>query len=422
MPKPPTTRHCPAECAQKSPCGTGCPSQCCQAPKHPKVQTCPTYCSLNCRPPCPNHCCNVVQPSYQPICPSNCQTSCHQMCPTHCCTASTPSSALCPSSCKDPCDSSCPSHCCSTPSLPTVAMLQPTCNPICHTNCLSSCPKECCKITIVPVSLCPSHCKIICVPSCPSYCCSSKQLPSQQPTPYQELCPTFCSSSCNNLCPKFCCKVTLLPIPCPSTCSTYCHPPCPQNCCQRPFLPDSSASAAKACPEQCENHCGITCPLECCQGLTKLEQPIVHGTPAVQTSLWNEPITLTGNVTTSPSTTFPCPDFCSSLCNRECPQYCCKRSPRPFLFSSPAKSVAPVGRSLKTQDSDYKSKVLIHLSKLLSSPLQFCDPLCFLNCSETCPRTCCDVRRKRKMYIFKRKKKTQISLNETDKKQINQSK
>ena len=78
-------------------------------------------------------------------------------------------------------------------------------------------------------------------------------------------------------------------------------------------------------------------------------------------------------------------------------------------MKSPEETVPPLGRSLKNIDADYKAKMVHRLSELLASPLLQCQPSCFSECTDACPKMCCDIRKKKKMYVFRRKKKAHIS-------------
>ena len=313
----------------------------------------------------------------------------------------------CPSRCKDTCDSSCPSHCCTPQYVPAVPPTQPKCNPICQTNCLPSCSKGCCKIKIVPLPTCPGHCIEICESFCPTHCCFSEKPSQQSISTQQRFCPLNCSSNCIQSCPKFCCKLSLPPpSSCPKICLSNCLAACPQHCCRRPYFPNFLESPSTVCPLECAIRCDTSCPSQCCAN--NLEQPPLLNQSSENMSITNGTIPLTGYLITSPSMVSPCPSYCLSYCTPNCHRYCCNREQSPYLVKTADKTMSPIVRTLTGQDADYKSKVVHRLSELLSSPLKLCQPSCFANCSAECPRICCDVRRKRKMYVFKRKKKTQI--------------
>ena len=226
----------------------------------------------------------------------------------------------------------------------------------------------------------------------------------EQSQSVQESCPTICSSNCLPSCPSFCCKVSPpMPSACPSSCSVSCLPPCQQHCCQERYPPNFSTQSPPICPSQCAIRCDNMCPAHCCPASSEQSSFLTKSTPV-------------GNVqpNVSPLQSYaaptPCPSSCSSYCSHGCPQYCCMgREISPYLFKTPEQTVSPVGRSLAVLEADYKSKVVHRLSELLSSPLKLCEPSCFSNCSVTCPNICCDVGRKKKMFVYKRKKKAQIT-------------
>ena len=377
------------------------------------MEKCPDYCQKSCGPACPDHCCIHIHylPSLSthPSCPSECHSNsnCHQSCPIHCCKVVIPDE--CPSYCQTSCAPSCPSNCCRPQYLPTVAPTQPACSSICKTHCLPTCPKYCCNLKIVSLSPCPANCKDRCDSSCPTHCCSLLQLSTQPPTSPQQTCQSTCNAICLPPCPSFCCKISAPPLnSCPSDCIINCLPSCPKHCCGAPYLPISSASPSVVCPSQCAYRCDGSCPSQCCP--SKPYQPSYLTQPSVQIPANNVAGSQETFPATPPSFVKSCPTYCASYCSPSCPSYCCKRNDLSSnLVKSRDATVSPFGRSLADNDSEYKDKMVHHLSELLSSPLTKCQPACFSDCSETCPKTCCDVRRKKKMYVFKRKKKTHIT-------------
>ncbi|XP_020602562.1 neurogenic locus notch homolog protein 2-like [Orbicella faveolata] len=408
----PTASHCPAECGPASKCPLICPSHCCKPPEHHVVGNCPDICHLSCEPACPEHCCEqlhyLVPSSSPPTCPSECHTSCHQSCPIHCCKAPKPSANACPSYCQTSCAPSCPSQCCTAKFLPTVEPTQASCSSVCKTNCLPTCPKYCCNLKIVALSTCPGKCKGVCGPPCPMQCCSSLPISTQHPILPKQSCPSTCKANCLPSCPSYCCKISQASLTgCPSTCIISCVPTCPQHCCGLPYLPRSSASPSDVCPSQCAYHCDSLCPSHCCS--SKPEQP------PMQMTTGSAVVFQETNPTTPSSLVKPCPTYCSSFCTPTCPSYCCKRNElSPYLVKLPEETVSPFGRSLTDHNEEYKEKMIHHISELLSSPLTNCQLSCFSHCSDSCPKTCCDVRKKRKMYVFKRKKKTRITRPQTN--------
>lgn len=408
----PEPASCPAGCGKDLTCLKTCPSKCCKTSKeHP---ACPDHCNLICGPACPDHCCpqtlNPLLSSDHLVCPPKCHINCHQSCPVHCCKVVTPATKTCPSQCQTSCAPSCPSNCCAPQYLPTVAPAQLACHSICKTTCLPTCPTHCCVIKLFPLSLCPDQCQDTCDRSCPSFCCSLPQPSTQQPTSAPQICPSTCSTSCLPQCPKFCCKILITPLnSCPSTCIDNCLPSCPKNCCEAPYLPIKLPwSSSDACPSQCSYHCDSSCPLKCCLGAT--DHPLYLPQPSSQTPIGNGTAFQGSYLSIPPHMTKQCPAICLSSCAPTCPIYCCQRQGvSPFLVKSPEETVPPLGRSLKNIDADYKAKMVHHLSELLSSPLLQCQPACFSECSEACPKTCCDIRKKKKMYVFRRKKKAHIS-------------
>ena len=400
-PLSPSPLVCPPECHIS--CHQSCPVHCCKIVTLAST-ACPSQCQTGCAPSCSSHCCTPQQ-----ACPPECHISCSQVCPGHCCKVFKPIAAACPSQCQTSCAPSCPSNCCTPQYQPTVAPAQLACHSICKTTCLPACPKHCCVIRIFPVSFCPDQCQETCDRFCPSFCCSLPRLSTQQPTSAPQICPSTCSASCLPPCPKFCCKISITPLNnCPSTCIDNCLPSCPKHCCEVPYLSNNLPSPSPdACPSHCTYHCDSSCPLKCCLGAT--DHPLYPPQPSAQTPNSNGSDFQGSFLSVSPPLS-KCPAYCLSSCIPVCPIYCCQRQNiSPLLVKSPEETVPPLGRSLKNIDADYKAKMVHHLSELFASPLLQCQPSCFSECSDACPKMCCDIRKKKKMYVFRRKKKAHIS-------------
>ena len=250
---------------------------------------------------------------------------------------------------------------------PSKSTDESDCPSICATQCVPTCPKHCCKVTIKP--LCPSYCATDCVSSCPHHCCS--------PSPS---CPSYCSQTnpCPSSCASHCCTQT---PQCPAYCSNNnnCRPTCPPQCCS-----PAHTRPTAVCPASCNTICLTSCPQHCCKS-SGLSIPL----PATSSSSPSQP---------------PCPLGCTENCAASCPSYCC------LLYEPPQK------KSLASKDEYLKSKAnMIHaLSQILDSPLKRCPPLCFVQCSSSCPKECCGAKRKKKNEIsrhaIKKKRLTKKKL------------
>ena len=267
----------------------------------------------------------------------------------------------------------------------------------CKDNCGSSCPAHCCHDSVLATLhfSCPQNCKLNCGSFCPSHCCHSVV-----PGPLikvQRTCPETCSSAhCQSSCPKHCCIVnTHGSVPCPSNCAVSCVPSCPKLCCASPYLP-------APCSISCEKNCDTSCPQQCC---TRRDGMGFRQT-SVASSSANPPMYLphTASLET-------CPTYCPYFCHSSCKPSCCQHGwTGPSLTRSHPAFSPGYSRSVSDKPSQgYKADIIHHLSVLLGSPLRNCPPSCFVKCSSSCNRSCCDIGKK-KMFIFKRKKKKRTSI------------